>query len=175
MRPTLCWTKCRGHLNGLFNIVESIKISCKLVEPNLNWFKLSFNIHTTFPFFSKMLNGVEAVWTLYSTFAQYPLNFCWTNVGQMLKPFIQTFKISAVGVLCSRSLHSEGFSRAFFVFPVFSKHPLAEWSNVALEKILRKVKNDHRKLPLYATWPRVQSSSHASLLFISCSTNKLQK
>ena len=44
-----------------FNIVEGAKKCCKRFEPNLNRFKLSFNVHTTFPLFSKMLNGVEAV------------------------------------------------------------------------------------------------------------------
>ena len=36
----------------------------KRVESSLNGFKLSFNIDSTFPLFSKMLNGAEAVWTL---------------------------------------------------------------------------------------------------------------
>ena len=31
----------------------------KRVESSLNWFKLSFNIDSTFPLFSKMLNGVQ--------------------------------------------------------------------------------------------------------------------
>ena len=42
-----------------------------------------------------MLNGVEAVWILYFIqhyFVQHllnmhPFNFCWMNVGEMLKPF----------------------------------------------------------------------------------------
>ena len=70
----------------------------KLVEANLNCFKLSFNIDSTFPLLSQMLSGVEAVWTLRSTFAQHPFNVCWTNVGQILKPFkraliLKSFKI----------------------------------------------------------------------------------
>ena len=40
----------------------------------------------------KMLNGVEAIWTLRSTFAQHPFNFCWTNGDQMLEPFIRALR-----------------------------------------------------------------------------------
>ena len=57
-----------------------LKACWKRVESNLNRFKLSFNIHTTFPLLSKMLNGVEAVWTLRSTFVQHPFNFCWNRL-----------------------------------------------------------------------------------------------
>ena len=52
------------RLNKSSNIVESMKNveACQAcVESSLNWFKLSFKIDSTFPLFSKMLNGVEAV------------------------------------------------------------------------------------------------------------------
>ena len=60
MRSTLCWTKCWVRLNRWSNIVESV----------LN--QVSFHIDSSFPLFSKMLNGVEAVWTL-------PFNNCRTT------------------------------------------------------------------------------------------------
>ena len=89
MRSTLCWTKCRGRLNWSFNIVESIKMlkaRWKCVESNLNWFKLSFNVTSTFLLFLKTLNDVETVWTLLGssnlcpTSVQLLLNESWVNV-----------------------------------------------------------------------------------------------
>ena len=75
----------RGRLNRSFNIVESVKKCWKLVESNLNWYKLSFNIDSAFSFFLKMLNCVEAAWTLRSsnicpTSFQLLLDECWANV-----------------------------------------------------------------------------------------------
>ena len=75
-----------GCLNRSFNIVETkkkmLKACWKCVESNLNWFKLSFNIDSTFSLFLKMLSGV---WTLRSssicpTSVQFLLNECWVNV-----------------------------------------------------------------------------------------------
>ena len=65
-----------------------LKACRERVESNLNWFELSFNIDSTFPLLPKMLNGVEAVSTLRSTFIQYlpktrstfELNECYSNV-----------------------------------------------------------------------------------------------
>ena len=50
-----------------------------------------------------------------------------------------------MGLFCSRSLSSEEFFCALFVFPILSKPPSTELSNIALEKILR---NGYKKLPL---------------------------
>ena len=61
-----------------------LKACWKRVGSNLNRFKLLFHLHTTFPLFSKMLNGVEAVWTFRPTFVQYLPNIRSTFVGWML-------------------------------------------------------------------------------------------
>ena len=86
-----------NQMSGAFELVVQHCWKCKnrwkLVESNLNWFKLSFNIHTTFPLLSIMLNGVESrlntPCNICPTFAQHPFNFCRTNVDQMLKLFKQ--------------------------------------------------------------------------------------
>ena len=69
-----------------------LKACWKRVESNLNRFKLSLNIHTTYPLLSKTLNDVDAVWIRRPTFAQNPFNFCWTSVGQTLQPFKRAFR-----------------------------------------------------------------------------------
>ena len=48
------WT---GRLNRSSNIVESVKILESLLKACWIEFKISFNIDSTFPLFSKMLNG----------------------------------------------------------------------------------------------------------------------
>ena len=61
-----------------------LKACWKRVESNLKWLKLSFNINSTFPLLSKMLDRVEAVWTLRSTFVQDFPSICSTFVERML-------------------------------------------------------------------------------------------
>ena len=47
------------------------KACWKRVESSLYRFKLSLNVDSTFPLFSKMLNSVEARWTLCSTIVEH--------------------------------------------------------------------------------------------------------
>ena len=66
-----CW-KCK----------KVLKACWKCVESNLNWFKLPFNVDSTFNLFLKMSNGVETVWTVHSsnirpTSLRLLLNECW--------------------------------------------------------------------------------------------------
>ena len=71
-------------LNQMLGAFEQVIQHCwRRVESNLNPFKLSFNIHKTFHLFSKMLNGVEAVWTL-RTFVKHLPNIRPTFVERML-------------------------------------------------------------------------------------------
>ena len=81
-----------------------LKACWKRVESNLNWLKLSLNIASTFLLFSKMLNGVEAVWTLHSTFVQHLPNIrssfaermlvrCWNRLNGPLV-YLHTVKLS---------------------------------------------------------------------------------
>ena len=76
-----------------------LKACWKRVESNLNWFKLSCNIDSTFLLFLKILNGVEAVWTLPEfnicpELAQHPFNFvermlvkCWNRLKWPLETY----------------------------------------------------------------------------------------
>ena len=58
------------------------KARWKCVESNFNWFKLSFNIASTFLLFLKTLNGIETVWTLRSSnLCPTSVQLCWTKVG----------------------------------------------------------------------------------------------
>ena len=89
-------------LNPMFGAFEQVfqhhwkqkmwKACWKCVKSSLNWFKLSFN-------FSFVLENVEWSVKMISTFAQHLFNFCWMNVGQMLKPLKWTFKCTPSGCL----------------------------------------------------------------------------
>ena len=62
------------------------------------------------------LNGPRTTLFLRPTFAQHPFNFCWTNVGQMLKPF------KGPTVVWKPDLNWQRFWRfQLFIFPVFNK------------------------------------------------------
>ena len=86
-------TQLLNQMSGAFEQVvqhcwkrkKMSKACWKRVESNLNWFKFSFNVDSTFSFFLKMLYGVEIVWTPRSsnicpTSVQLLLNECWSNV-----------------------------------------------------------------------------------------------
>ena len=88
------WNQRWGRLNRSFNIVESVRKCWKLVESVLNQIQIGLNFHST------LLQHFLCSWkcwmtlkpsehTVHPTFAQHLFNFCWTNVGQMLKPFKQ--------------------------------------------------------------------------------------
>ena len=69
-----------------------LKVCWKCVESKLNWFKLLFNIDSTFSLFLTMLNGVETVWTLRSsnirtTFVERMLGKCWNRLNGHLDAF----------------------------------------------------------------------------------------
>ena len=78
-------TKLLIQMSGAFEQV--IQHCCKrkkcwkLVESNLNWFQITFNIDSTYSLFLKMLNGVETVCTLCpSNICPTSVHQCWANV-----------------------------------------------------------------------------------------------
>ena len=90
MRLTLCWTKCRGRLNGSFNIVESAKIFGSLLEACWIKFKL-VQTFIQYPYnISMFLCSVENdewCWSRLNTpfntcptFVKRLFNECWSNV-----------------------------------------------------------------------------------------------
>ena len=93
MRSTLCWIKCWERLNRSSNIVESL----------LNQILIGLNFHSTSiqHFLCSRKCWMEWCWSRLNTsfnicpaLAQHPFNFCWTNVGQMLKPFKRTLTMT---------------------------------------------------------------------------------
>ena len=100
-------------------------ICWKRVESNLNRFKLSFNIDSTFPLLSKMLNGFEAVWTLRSTLVQHLSNIhstfvervllkCWNRLNGPFKTVTRgithRYKLRTMGKHGIRSVSSGNFN-----------------------------------------------------------------
>ena len=81
----MCSTQLLNQMSGAFEQVvqhcrkgkKILKACRKCVESNLNWFKVSFNIDSTFSLFSKMLNGIE---TVCPTSVQLLLDECRANV-----------------------------------------------------------------------------------------------
>ena len=65
-----------------------LKACQRCAESHLNWFKLSFNIDSHFLCSWKCWMALKPFdHTVHPTFVQHPFNVCWTDVGQMLKPF----------------------------------------------------------------------------------------
>ena len=91
----------RKHFSSC--LIYYLKSYWKRVESNLNLFKLTFNIDSSFPLLSKMLNGVE---TLSSTFVQQLPNICSTRltfVERMLRKCWNRLLVNGLLKTCSQN------------------------------------------------------------------------
>ena len=88
-------------LNQMFGAFDQVVQHCwkrkkcwKLVESSLNRFKISFNIDSTFPMFSKMLNGLfkwfQHLHNIRSTFVERMFVKCWNRLNAPLESFLKS-------------------------------------------------------------------------------------